>query len=172
MQQSSQLCSKHHKRRHPAEIMAEYPFTEQNGRNKNQQHNTIINDITWYTGDRYAMLCFKKEISLQRAIAISIRTVIAKADRCYPHNPYAVFDIVFPSLARFLVINRKGTFLQSACRAKIGTKKSAKGNRKQELQQKNDKTSVDDSMQARIDDQRRTEIVKCYREAQQGCYEA
>lgn len=107
MQASAEPAAQYHKRSHPAKIMAKYPLSEEDGGNKDQAHNAIVNHIALNGRNRNPVLRFKEKINRRDRTGVKI----ANGNDSEPNSPYDEFDEISPSLFWFFIIDDERTFL-------------------------------------------------------------
>lgn len=156
VQKSPELCPKDHKGRHPAEVVAEHSFSKQDAGDKDQAHNSVVDDVALDGGDRNAMFRLKEKVYGYDLSAVKI----AVNNDGEPDKPYYKFYVISPSLLWVLFIDGKSAFLQASRRAEPAAEQPSERYGEQEHKREEDKATVDDSCQPCIYDQGRAEIVE------------
>jgi hypothetical protein len=115
MKQISDFRANHHKRCHPAKIMARDSFSENQGRQQHGQNYNIVDDITSQIDNGYAILGLVEKINSCHFPVMNKE----ENNRGSPYGPDYVFDGIPPPLLRCFVIYCKSAFLQTSGRAQI-----------------------------------------------------
>lgn len=94
-QKPAKPCSHYHKRGHPAKVMAEDSLSKQDGGNKNQADNSVVNYIALDRDSRDTILRFKEKINCSNPSGVEI----AARDSGEPNTPYDKFYKIPPALS-------------------------------------------------------------------------